>query len=191
MNGDKMRLTDMNVSAISILMFAGTLAAQQAAPKPTPPKATAAGSLLFKDAGCVVDYLKAQASSGLEKRKALAELVQYGCVEELKAIYSVFIKSTKSLAISKGAAAVKASELDAILDRKRMERLLGKGSAPDSSELFKHGWVLDADILIEEELDAIIERSISGESIDAFNERRAAEKKSDAINEKLRSERDK
>jgi hypothetical protein len=114
--------------------------------------------LVFKDDGCAKDYLKAQALSGVEKRKALAEIAEYGCLEErLNAIYHAAVASTTSVVLSK-TQTVKISRVSVIVDWDRTGRLLGKEPDYEHTSLGAVGWIIDSDLLrlTEAQVDALI-----------------------------------
>jgi hypothetical protein len=48
------------------------------------------GSIFIKDLGCAKDYAKALFAEGIERRKMLADLFTYGCIEELQVVVSVY-----------------------------------------------------------------------------------------------------
>ena len=46
-------------------------------------------TILIKDVGCAKDYAKARHAEGIERRKMLADLFEYGCIELLRLVYAV------------------------------------------------------------------------------------------------------
>ncbi len=87
----------------AVLLAAVAMAGQKPAPKPAPKHQKAEEGfvivpLVFKDAPCARDYLKAQAAGGLEGRKALGELLLYGCVKKIEGIYYVSVRDAKPIA---------------------------------------------------------------------------------------------
>ena len=114
--------------------------------------------LLFKDEGCVRDYLKAQAASGVEKRKALADLVQYGCMEKLSWIYSAEVSKTLRISASKGSPLVKVAAVVVVIDSALTEKAFRQGLHYEASDIAKDGFMLDGDLLrlTNVEIDALI-----------------------------------
>ena len=101
---------------------------------------------------------KAQALSGVEKRKALAEIAEYGCVEEgLNGIYHGTVASTTSVVLSK-TQTVKISQVIVVVDWDRTGRLLGKEPDYEHTSLGAVGWIIDSDLLrlTEAQVDALI-----------------------------------
>src|ERR1700678_1595745 len=57
--------------------------------------------VLIKDEGCARDYLKAQSLGGLEGRKMLVDLAEYGCIKKLQRIYLALAEPPRIVAYGK------------------------------------------------------------------------------------------
>jgi hypothetical protein len=51
--------------------------------------------MVIDDTGCIKDVIRANNASGLEKRKQMAELLKFGCVENRHGIYEMTVQETK------------------------------------------------------------------------------------------------
>jgi hypothetical protein len=73
--------------ALTIYSVASVILAQQTTKSKTPAQEAKSGytimPVLIKDEGCARDYVKAQALGGLEGRKMLVDLIEYGCIKKL------------------------------------------------------------------------------------------------------------
>ena len=87
------------------LFFIGVLmcvAQTKKTPKPFVPPAPlyAIDPVISKDPGCARDFVKASLMDGVEQRKALAELVTFGCTERIEGIYRTFPQDTKTVTVN-------------------------------------------------------------------------------------------
>jgi hypothetical protein len=87
---------------------------------------------------CAKDYVFALQLRGLEKRKKLAELSEYGCVRTLPWLYHVTSKETQSIAVREETIAV-VHRILGVIDSDIM------GTMPEmtSDSIVIEGWVLD------------------------------------------------
>jgi hypothetical protein len=127
------------------LALALTLAAFASAQVPTKQSSAENGylvaPLIFRDAGCGLDYLKAQSTEGIERGKMMDELVRYGCVEKPRAIYKATVAERRTIRAPGGKAAV-FLRVQCLMDVRRTQ-MMGGPITP----LTRSAWVLDADLL--------------------------------------------
>jgi hypothetical protein len=148
----------VKTSSLCTILFPLVLLCQQAERTPAKQKPEDSGFLIsptiFKDDGCARDFVKAQSLSGVEKRKALAEIAQYGCVEErTDAIYTAIVVESSTVALK--TQKVKISKVVTILEGERTSQL---GGDPLAASLGAEGWIIDSDLrrLDAVEFDALI-----------------------------------
>jgi hypothetical protein len=67
-----------------------------------PVTVTARDTPVAKDGNCLADLLKAQDLKGIEYRKRMSELVQYGCVQMVPANWMVTVSSRSQIACVTG-----------------------------------------------------------------------------------------
>jgi hypothetical protein len=101
-------------------------------------------SPVFPDLDCAHDYAVALRLRGLEKRKRLAELSQYGCVKMSPWLYSVSTKETQTIQIENET--VIAHRILGVLDHQVL------GPMPDitttwGEHVVIEGWILDEDLI--------------------------------------------
>jgi hypothetical protein len=137
----------MKPCLLLVTIVAAVFAQQKSAPKtPAPEVGYVVAPQLFKDAGCLRDYLKAQAAEGLERRRALSDLLQYGCVEKtVDAIYWATVKETKR--IISGSKQVSAKRVVLIVDADKTSMITHHEVDYDVTPLGREGWVLADQIL--------------------------------------------
>jgi hypothetical protein len=94
--------------------------------------------VLSKDPGCARDFAKASLLDGVEQRKALAELVTFGCTERITGIYRAFIQDSKTITVNDRAVLARQVHLVALTE------------VPGTKEpitwherMTAEGWVLD------------------------------------------------
>ena len=115
------------------------------------------GTVLAKDLGCAKDYVKALAAEGVQQRKLLADLFDYGCAERVRFVYTMFSFEPQVVVPEKTSLTV--WKVKGIVSQKLSE-LMGQSDNSTASEFNKDGWVVDADFvqLSEDAMTARIER---------------------------------
>jgi hypothetical protein len=145
-------------TAGAMLFFATmfTCAAQTTkATKPFVPPAPlyAIDPVISKDPGCARDFARASSLDGVEQRKALAELVTFGCTERIEGIYRTFPQDSKTVTVNDRPVLVREVHLVALTE------------VPGTKEpvlwherMTAEGWVLD-NVLVrmsDEDLRSVI-----------------------------------
>jgi len=118
------------------------------------------GTVLIKDIGCAKDYVKALATEGVQQRKMIAELFEYGCAERLRFVYLMFSSEKPQGVPSSDKRTVTLWKVSGILDYTLSEKLLGQVDSA-ASEFGREGWVVNNDFLqlSEDAMTARIEKA--------------------------------
>ena len=99
-------------------------------------------SPFFPDIECAGDYLKALGLRGLDQRKQLSELLQFGCFKVLPWLYYVTISESYPISIDTDEVEL-VHKVMAILDSDLI------GTMPDmtAEDICLEGWILDRDVI--------------------------------------------
>jgi len=138
------------------VMFTGLLSvtALLAQAKTTAPKSKVSSSegfvvnpVVSKDFGCAEDLVKAMKASGIEQRKMLGDLIDYGCVRRFKGVfYGAKLESRKF-------AGVALAKVSLIIDVQMMEDVgfPHESLTPyvDDANANAYGWIVDSDFFIK------------------------------------------
>lgn len=147
---------NMRFGLLCIALLPSVLFCQPANKTPAKEKPDNSGFLIsptvFKDDGCAGDFIKAQALSGVGKRKALAEIAEYGCVEErMGAVYRATVVASSMVASKTGN--VKISKVLLVMDADRTAAAVSAqdptgGTKPDYENIISRtvGWIIDSDL---------------------------------------------
>lgn len=137
-------------SIIATMVVASALLAQvsKPAPKAGEQKALPVGyvldALLVKDEGCLKDVVRNLHASGVEQRKQTAELLKYGCIEQMQGLmYHADVQEIRTIALGPSKQ-VKVYKVLMILDVEMQKVLTGK--YPDNLDAIEHikeGWVFE------------------------------------------------
>jgi hypothetical protein len=154
---------------ISALVLAGTLAlyAQPAKQKPpsdkTAPKQSTGGyavtPVLIKDEGCAKDYLRALSLDGLEERKGMAELYDYGCIKKLEHIYLAFAEPVRT--VTSGTKKMQIRHVGLMQDIAMEELAAGHPVDTDVNGFVVYGFISEKEFLLlsEDEMKSFIKRT--------------------------------
>jgi hypothetical protein len=138
---------------ILLVFFPAFALCQKPTPKPFVPPDTRVyifSSVLAKDDGCARDYAKTYALNGLSRRKAIAELLTYGCIEQLKGVYRGDVLA--SITVGDAGPKLTFQKLSLIMDD---EFAPGALVGANRSDLSKTGWVLSTEIMSRREMEAL------------------------------------
>ena len=139
----------MRAIALIALAIAPLLAQIKPAPKPfTPPdlRVYAMDTILIKDEGCARDYLKALQMEGVELRKALGDLENFGCAQALKGVYGGTIWDMKTL--TQGTLSLRFDRVTLVDET--------FGIPSPGPTVPKQGWLLDRDVLTRAAIEKLI-----------------------------------
>ena len=140
-----MRRSTVACALLALSMFG------QAGKPPVKTSGYVIGSLLLKDEGCAKDALKVTQSSGLERRKLIADLIAYGCAEKLRD--DLFYTGTSSVSAPLSQPGRKAYSVYLLYDNKLSNFAAGSRVDYGNEDIEKRGWVLDSDFLLIPEPD--------------------------------------
>jgi hypothetical protein len=130
--------------AAVIAMTAGGLGAQaKHVPAKEPHDGYMFNPLVIADAGCVRDVARAANQGGVEQRKATEDLVKYGCLKQMKGIFTAFLGSHPERITVAGVAYVNAGLM---FDIKEMQVLDPNGELPAPEDSILSGFVLESKI---------------------------------------------
>jgi len=127
----------------AIAMTAGALAAQTKPAAKEPHDGYLFNPVVIADAGCVREVAKAANQGGVEKRKATEELLKYGCLKQMKGIYTALLGSRPERITVAGVGYVYASLM---FDVKEVQVLDPDGELPPPENMFLNGFVLESKI---------------------------------------------
>ena len=104
------------------------------------------GTVLAKDIGCAKDYAKALTAEGVQQRKMIADLFEYGCAEQLRFVYVMWSSEKPQAVPSSEKRTVTFWKVSGLLNHTMSDKLLGKVDSA-ASEFGKEGWVVNNDFL--------------------------------------------